>query len=87
MVFRPRDRVRESVTRGEGVSTQRSRSTLWYPLLLSNLMCVVKSYVYGLKLKGECMREKGNNVGKIKVMLDRALPQRLRIPFKESEQP
>ena len=57
-VFRPRDQVRESVTRGEGISTPHARSTLWYPLLLSNLMGVVKSYVYGLKLKRECMRKK-----------------------------
>ena len=86
--MRPRDRVRESVTRGEGISTPHARSTLRYPLLLSNLMGVVKSYVYGLKLKRECMRkEEENNVGKIKVVLGWALPQCLRIPFKESEQP
>ena len=68
MVFRPRDRVRESVTQGEGISTPHARSTLRYPLLLSNLMGVVKTYVYGLKLKRECMRKKKkeNNVGKIK---------------------
>ena len=30
---------------------------------------------------------KENNVGKIKVVLVRALPRCLRIPFKESEQP
>ena len=41
--------------RGEGISTPHARSTLRYPLLLSNLMGVVKSYVYGLKLE-----KKGN---------------------------
>ena len=33
-VFRPRDRVRESVTRVEGISTPHARSTLRYLLLL-----------------------------------------------------
>ena len=57
---------------GEGISTPHARSTLRYPLLLSNLMGVVKSYVYGLKQKkGMHAKEtKENNVGKIKVVLD-----------------
>ena len=44
--------------RGEGISIPRARSTLRYPLLLSKLMGVVKSYVCGLKLKRECMPKK-----------------------------
>ena len=86
--FRPRDWVREFVTRGEGISAPHAHSTLRYPLLLSNLNGCGQIYVYGLTLKRECMqKEKENNVGKIKVVLDWALHQCRRIPFKESEQP
>ena len=59
-------RVRESVTRGEGISTPHVRSTLRYPLLLS-ILWVCKFYAYCLLLR-ECMQKKGEkNVGKIKL--------------------
>ena len=88
MVLRPRDRVRESITRGEGISTPHARSTLRYPLLLSILwVCLIYAYCL-LLLKGECMQKKGEKkCRENKIMLAWALPQCLRILFEESELP
>ena len=57
-VLRPRDQVRDFVTRGEGISTPRARSTVRYPLLLSILwVCLIYTYLF-IILLGECMQKK-----------------------------
>ena len=85
--MQPRDRVRESVTRGEGISTPHARSTLRYPLLLSILwVCLIYAYclLYYWKMHAKERREECREN---KIVLAWALPQCLRILFEESELP
>src|SRR3954464_10973728 len=56
-----RKRVRESVTRGEGVSTPSAHRTRWYPRMCLNLWVCNKSTLIWTKMNAECREKKGLN--------------------------
>src|SRR3954468_21240296 len=54
-----RKRVRESVTRGEGISTPHAHRTRWYPRMCLNLWVCNKSTLIWTKMNAECREKKG----------------------------
>src|SRR3954462_11033365 len=53
-----RKRVRESVTRGEGMSTPRAHRTRWYPRLCLKLWVSHKSTLIWTTMNAECREKK-----------------------------